>query len=313
MIARYAARRIMAAIPVLIGAALVAFLLMRLVPGDPALALLGSEADPAAVATLRHELALDQPIASQFLAWMSQAAVGNLGRSIASGRMVLPMLASALGPTVLLAASAMGLAVLIGVPAGVYAATHRPRGRALTFMALLGMSMPSFWLGLILILTLAIWLPVFPASGYVPFAEDPLGHLAHLALPALTLAAAMTSITLRITQTAMLQALRAPHVRTALAKGLTVRQAVWGHAFLTARITVLVQLAVQAGKLLGGVVVIETVFAWPGLGKLAVDAVFARDYPVLQGAVLLIALSFVVLNLMADLAQVLLDPRVQTQ
>lgn len=303
----------MAAIPVLIGAALAAFLLMRLVPGDPALALLGSEADPAAIASLRHDLALDQPIASQFLAWMSQVAVGNLGRSIASGRMVTPMLAAALWPTILLASSAMGLAVLIGVPAGVYAATHRGRARALTFLALLGTSMPSFWLGLLLIMTLAIWLPVFPASGYVPFAENPLGHLSHLALPALTLAAAMTSITLRITQTAMLQALRAPYVRTALAKGLSVRQAVWRHAFLTARITVLVQLAVQAGKLLGGVVVIETVFAWPGLGKLAVDAVFARDYPVLQGAVLLIAVTFVILNLIADLAQVLLDPRVQTQ
>ena len=313
MIARYAVRRIAAAIPVLIGAALVAFLLMRLVPGDPALALLGSEADPAAIATLRHDLALDQPISVQFLAWISQVAVGNLGRSIASGRMVAPMLAAALGPTVLLAASAIGLAVLIGVPAGVYVATHRGLARAMSFLALVGMSMPSFWLGLVLILTLAIWLPVFPASGYVPFAEDPLGHLSHLALPALTLGAAMTSITLRITQTAMLQALRAPHVRTALAKGLSVQQAVWRHAFLTARITVLVQLAVQAGKLLGGVVVIETVFAWPGLGKLAVDAVFARDYPVLQGAVLLIAVTFVILNLIADLAQVLLDPRVQTQ
>jgi peptide/nickel transport system permease protein len=313
MMARYAARRIAAAIPVLIGAALAAFLLMRLVPGDPALALLGSEADPASIATLRHELALDQPVASQFLAWISQMAVGNLGRSMASGREVLPMLAAALVPTAILATSAMGLAVVIGVPGGVYMATHRNRARGLTFMALLGMSMPSFWLGLILILMFAIRLPVFPASGYVPFAQDPLGHLAHLALPALTLATAMTSITLRITQTAMLQALRAPHVRTALAKGLTVRQAVWGHAFLTARISVLVQLAVQAGKLLGGVVVIETVFAWPGLGKLAVDAVLARDYPVLQGAVLVMALAFVALNLIADLVQVLLDPRVQTR
>lgn len=309
----YLARRTLLAIPVLGLVAVLAFVLMRLVPGDPALALLGTEADDAAVARLRQALALDKPIWVQFSAWVGQALKGDFGRSIGTGRPVLSMLAAAAGPTVSLTAAALALAVVVGVPAGVFAATRRRSAGAtvVTTLALFGLSVPGFWLGLLLIMALAIWIPLFPASGHVGLTDDPVGHLRHLVLPALTLGIALAASTVRVTRTAMLQALRAPHVRTALAKGLPVRRAVWRHGFATARVAILAQVAVQAGKVLGGVVVIETVFAWPGLGKLVVDAVFARDYPVIQGAVLLIAAVFVLINLAADVGQALLDPRVR--
>ncbi len=307
----YIARRTLLPVPVLGLVAVLAFVLMHLVPGDPALALLGTEADSAALARLRQVLALDRPIWVQFSAWIGQAVKGDFGRSIGTGRPVLSMLAVAAGPTASLTAAA--LAVVVGVPAGVFAATRRISAGAavVTTLALFGLSVPGFWLGLLLIMALAVWIPLFPASGHVGLADDPVGHLRHLVLPALTLGIALAASTVRVTRTAMLQALRAPHVRTALAKGLPVRRAVWRHGFATARVAILAQMAVQAGKVLGGVVVIETVFAWPGLGKLVVDAVFARDYPVIQGAVLLIAAVFVLINLAADVGQALLDPRVR--
>ncbi len=307
----YIARRTLLAVPVLGLVAVLAFVLMHLVPGDPALALLGTEADSAALARLRQVLALDRQIWVQFSAWIGQAVKGDFGRSIGTGRPVLSMLAVAAGPTASLTAAA--LAVVVGVPAGVFAATRRISAGAavVTTLALFGLSVPGFWLGLLLIMALAVWIPLFPASGHVGLADDPVGHLRHLVLPALTLGIALAASTVRVTRTAMLQALRAPHMRTALAKGLPVRQAVWRHGFATARVAILAQMAVQAGKVLGGVVVIETVFAWPGLGKLVVDAVFARDYPVIQGAVLLIAAVFVLINLAADVGQALLDPRVR--
>ncbi len=309
----YIARRTLLAVPVLGLVAVLAFALMHLVPGDPALALLGTEADSAALARLRQVLALDRQIWVQFSAWIGQAVKGDFGRSIGTGRPVLSMLAAAAGPTASLTGAALALAVVVGVPAGVFAASRRKSTGAavVTTLALFGLSVPGFWLGLLLIMALAIWIPLFPASGHVGLADDPVGHLRHLVLPALTLGIALAASTVRVTRTAMLQALRAPHMRTALAKGLPVRQAVWRHGFATARVAILAQMAVQAGKVLGGVVVIETVFAWPGLGKLVVDAVFARDYPVIQGAVLLIAAVFVLINLAADVGQALLDPRVR--
>lgn len=309
----YIARRTLLAVPVLGLVAVLAFVLMRLVPGDPALALLGTEADSEALARLRQVLALDRPIWVQFSAWIGQAVKGDFGRSIGTGRPVLSMLAVAAGPTASLTTAALALAVVVGVPAGVFAATRRRSAGAavVTTLALFGLSVPGFWLGMLLIMALAVWIPLFPASGHVGLADDPLGHLRYLVLPALTLGIAMAASTVRVTRTAMLQALRAPHVRTALAKGLPVRRAVWRHGFASARVAILAQMAVQAGKVLGGVVVIETVFAWPGLGKLVVDAVFARDYPVIQGAVLLIAAVFVLINLAADVGQALLDPRVR--
>jgi peptide/nickel transport system permease protein len=311
--ARLLAARLLALVPILIGTSVLAFLLVRLVPGDPAIALLGMEADPRALAALRQQMALDQPLVVQYVTWLGHILAGDFGRSIQGGRPVFPLLLGALGPTALLAAAALAISLLIAIPAGIVAATRRNSGAdyAASFLALCGLSLPSFWLGILLILLFSIYLPVLPASGYVSPLADPLGHLRHLVLPALTLGAALAAATMRMTRATMLEVMRADYIRTARAKGLSRRVVVWGHALRNARMPIVTLLGIQLGQLLGGVVVTETVFSWPGIGKLTVDAIFARDYPVVQGAVLLTATLFVLINLLTDLVYIWLDPRVR--
>ena len=310
---RYLAARLISLIPILVGTSIVAFLLIRLVPGDPAVALLGMEADARSLAALRAQLALDQPIVVQYFTWLGHILTGDFGRSIQGGRPVFPLLLGALAPTALLSAAALAISLIIAIPAGIVAATHRNSSADYTasFLALCGLSLPSFWLGILLILTFSIYLPLFPASGYVSPLVDPLGHLRHLALPSVTLGAALAAATMRMTRATMLEVLRADYVRTARAKGLSSRAVVWGHALRNARIPIVTLLGIQLGQLLGGVVITETVFSWPGIGKLTVDAIFARDYPVVQGAVLLTATLFVLINLLTDLIYTVLDPRVR--
>ncbi len=305
--------RLVSLVPILFGTSVVAFLLIRLVPGDPAIALLGMEADARAIAALRQQLSLDQPLVVQYFAWLGRILTGDFGRSIQGGRPVLPLLLGALGPSALLAVAALLISLVIAIPAGIVAATRRNSGAdyAASFLALCGLSMPSFWLGVLLILAFSIYLPILPASGYVSPLVDPLGHLKHLILPALTLGAALAAATMRMTRAAMLEVLRADYVRTARAKGLPRRTVIWVHALRNARIPIATLLGIQFGQLLGGVVVTETVFSWPGIGKLTVDAIFARDYPVVQGAVLLTATLFVLINLVTDLLYTALDPRVR--
>jgi peptide/nickel transport system permease protein len=205
------------------------------------------------------------------------------------------------------------ISLVIAIPAGIVAATRRNSGAdyAASFLALCGLSMPSFWLGVLLILVFSIYWPILPASGYVSLLADPLEHLRHLVLPALTLGAALAAATMRMTRATMLEVLRSDYVRTARAKGLSRYRVVWGHALRNARIPIVTLLGIQLGQLLGGVVITETVFSWPGIGKLTVDAIFARDYPVVQGAVLLTAVVFVLINLATDLLYTVLDPRVR--
>ncbi|MDN8618158.1 ABC transporter permease [Variovorax ginsengisoli] len=311
--ARYLLARLIALVPILLGTSVVAFFLIRLVPGDPAIALLGLDADPQAIAALRQQLALDQPIVIQYVTWIGHIFAGDFGRSVQGGRPVLPLLLGALGPTALLAAAALAISLAIAIPAGIVAATRRNTSAdyAASFLALCGLSMPSFWLGVLLILAFSIYWPILPASGYVSLTADPLEHLRHLVLPALTLGAALAAATMRMTRATMLEVLRSDYVRTARAKGLPRRRVVWGHALRNARIPIVTLLGIQLGQLLGGVVVTETVFSWPGIGKLTVDAIFARDYPVVQGAVLLTAVAFVLINLATDLVYTVLDPRVR--
>jgi peptide/nickel transport system permease protein len=311
--ARYLATRLISLVPILFGTSVVAFLLIRLVPGDPAVALLGMEADPRSLAALRTQLALDQPIVVQYVTWLGHILTGDFGRSIQGGRAVFPLLIGALAPTALLSAAALVISLVIAIPAGIIAATHRNSGADYTasFLALCGLSLPSFWLGILLILMFSIYLPLFPASGYVSPLVDPLAHLRHLVLPAVTLGAALAAATMRMTRATMLEVLRADYVRTARAKGLSQRRVIWGHALRNARIPIVTLLGIQLGQLLGGVVITETVFSWPGIGKLTVDAIFARDYPVVQGAVLLTATLFVLINLVTDLIYTVLDPRVR--
>ncbi len=310
---RYLATRIASLVPILFGTSVIAFLLIRLVPGDPAIALLGMEADATAIATLRTQLALDQPLIVQYASWLGLILTGDFGRSIQGGRQVLPLLLNALGPTALLSVAALVISLSIAIPAGIVAATRRNSGAdyGASFLALCGLSMPSFWLGVLLILAFAIHVPIFPASGYVSPLIDPVAHLHHLVLPALTLGAALAAATMRMTRATMLEVLRADYVRTARAKGLPRRTVIWGHALRNARIPIVTLIGIQFGQLLGGVVITETVFSWPGIGKLTVDAIFARDYPVVQGAVLLTAILFVLINLATDLLYTALDPRVR--
>lgn len=305
--------RFVSLVPILFGISAVTFFLIRLVPGDPVIAFLGLEADENAIATLRRQLSLDQPLLVQYFAWLGRILSGDFGRSIQGGREVLPLLLSALGPTAILSLSALALSLMISIPAGVIAATRRNSWADYTvsLAALFGLSMPSFWLGVLLILTFSITLPIFPSSGYVSPLADPVAHLRHLVLPALTLGAALAAATMRMTRATMLEVLRADYIRTARAKGLPSRTVVWGHALGNARIPIVTLLGIQFGQLLGGVVITETVFSWPGIGKLTVDAIFARDYPVVQGAVLLTATMFVLINLVTDLIYTVLDPRLR--
>lgn len=308
---RLLAGRLLALIPVLFGLSLLTYVLLALVPGDPVVTLLGLEATPEAIATLRARFGLDQPLPIRFALWLAHAATGDLGRSIQTGRPVLSMVGTALVPTLQLAGAALLVSLLIAIPAGVTAATRRGRAAdaAASVAALAGLSLPSFWLGILLILGFSIRLHLLPSSGYVPFLQSPLQAVEHILLPALTLGAAMAAATMRMTRGAMLDVLPAEFVRTAEAKGLGRHRVVWRHALVPALGPVVTLVGVQLGQLLGGVVVTETVFAWPGVGKLIVDAIFARDYPVVQGAILVTATLFVLVNLVVDMLCLAIDPR----
>jgi peptide/nickel transport system permease protein len=305
--------RVASLVPILIGISVVTFTLIRLIPGDPVIALLGMEADQASIQALRRNLALDEPLVVQYFAWAGRILTGDFGRSIQGGRDVLQQLLGALVPTALLSLAALAVSLLISIPAGIVAATRRNSlaDYSASFIALCGLSMPSFWLGILLIMGLSIAWPVFPASGYVSPAIDPAGFLLHLVLPAVTLGAALAAATMRMTRATMLEVLRADYVRTARAKGLSERVVVWRHALLNARMPIVTLMGIQLGQLLGGVVITETVFSWPGIGKMTVDAIFARDYPLVQGAVLITATLFVLINLATDLFYTALDPRVR--
>lgn len=308
---RAIAGRVIALLPILFGLSVLSFGLLAMVPGDPVTAMLGLEASPEAIATLRAKFALDEPLPLRFLAWFGNLLQGDLGRSIQTGRPVLEMVVSALGPTLLLAGAALLVSLAIALPAGIIAATrrNRPADFAVSLVALCGLSLPSFWLGILLILSLSIAWPIFPASGYAPLLADPWAALRHLVLPAATLGVALAGASMRMTRSAMLEVLPADYIRTAHAKGLGPRRVVWRHALRNALIPIVTLVGIQLGQLLGGVVVTETVFAWPGIGKLVVDAIFARDYPVVQGAILVTATLFVLLNLATDLICLALDPR----
>jgi peptide/nickel transport system permease protein len=310
---RSLAARLFALLPILLGLSFISFTLIAIIPGDPVIALLGLEADPASVAALRTKYALDEPFLMRFAAWLWAVLQGDLGRSIQTGRPVLALVLDALGPTMLLAVAALVVSLLIAVPAGVVAATRRntPADFAASIGALCGMSLPTFWLGILLILGFSIWLPLLPSSGYAPITQDPGRALAHLVLPALTLGVGLAAATMRMTRSAMLEVLRADYIRTARAKGLSRASVVWKHALRNALIPVVTLIGIQFGQLLGGVVVTETVFSWPGIGKLTVDAIFARDFPVVQGAILVTATLFVLINLVTDLLYAALDPRLR--
>ncbi len=301
----YIVRRLILLLPVLLGVSLVSFGLLQLVPGDPALILAGEEATEEVLARIRHEYGLNQPLPVQFLAYLRHAVTGDLGISIQSRQPVAVLLGQRFPFTLKLAFLAIVVSATLGVVAGVIAATRRNSTLDLAALlgSLVGISLPIFWLGLLAILVFAVKLRWLPAGGT--------GTLAHLILPALVLGAASSAVIARTTRASMLEVLRQDYVRTARAKGVDERLVIYRHALKNAMIPILTVFGLEFGYNLGGAVLTETVFSLPGVGRLIVEGIFARDYPVVQGALLLVATTFVLVNLLTDVAYAFFDPRIR--
>jgi len=300
-------RRLLLTVPVLLGVIFVVMLTMDLIPGDPVLLMLGDAASKENVARFREHLGLDRPLAVRYVRYLGQVVKGDLGRSIQQNRPVVDELGDAWPATLQLTVAALLLAAVVGVATGIVSAVW-PNSLfdALSRLSsLFGLSMPVFWTGLVMIVVFAFWLPVLPVGG--------VGSPLHLVLPAVTLALPSIAMIARMTRSSVLEVLREDYVRTARAKGVGERLVVAKHALRNAAIPILTLVGLQAGQLMGGAVLTETVFAWPGLGRLMVKAIFARDYILLQGAVLIFAMAFVVINLVVDLSYGMLDPRVSRQ
>lgn len=313
--ATYVLRRLAGLIPVLLGISLVVFLLMQLIPGDVAQSMLGLTARPEDLANLREALGLNEPIYVQYIRWLGLVLQGDLGISLQQRTEVLPFVLERFQNTLLLTTAATVISLLIGIPAGIVSATRQYSlfDRISMLLALFGNSMPAFWLGLMAILVFSLNLGWFPTGGMWPVVgERGLGTLLrHLFLPAVTLGAASAAITARITRSSMLEVIRQDYVRTARAKGLTERSVLSGHALKNALLPILTVVSFQFGFLLGGAVLTETVFSWPGVGLALYNAISFRDYPLVQGGVLMVAVAFVLVNLVTDLLYAFVDPRIK--
>ena len=309
---RYLIHRAWQSAVTLILATVVVFLGVRALPGDPALALAGEDRSPAAVAAIRHHYGLDQPVWVQFGRFVANAVQGDFGQSIRTGVPVSSMLRTALPVTVELAVLAILIAALLGVGAGVLAAVRRgkPSEWLANAMALIGLSVPHFWLGLLAILYLSVGAGLFPASGFVSL-RDPVDNLYHLVLPAVILGTGLAAVIMRQTRSAMLDSLSADYVRTARAKGLRPRTVIGRHALRNSLIVVITIVGLQLGGLISGAVVTEQIFGLPGFGKMTIDAVFQRDYPVIQAVVLITAAAYIGINFVVDLLYSLVDPRIR--
>lgn len=311
----YIGRRLVAAIPVLFGLSVIVFLIIALIPGDPATAILGSFATPENVERLNRQLGLDRTLVEQYVLWITNVFQGDFGRSYSLNRPVLDEVLERFRATLILAGAALVLCSVFGLLAGIVSAVRQFGwvDRVVTFVVLIGISVPSFWLGLILILVFAVELRWLPASGMVAiYGGGGVGDvLRHLILPATTLAVVATGVIARLTRASMLEVLRQDYIRTARAKGLKERRVIYRHAFKAALVTVIPVIGIQAGFVLGGAVYIETVFQWPGIGEMLVKAISTRDILLVQGGVLVVAASYVLFNLMADVVQTMLDPRLK--
>jgi peptide/nickel transport system permease protein len=309
----YLVRRVATIVPTLIFVSMLIFGLQQLLPGDPAIVLAGEDRDPAVVAYLRQKLHLDEPLPMRYLYWMNGVLHGDLGESLRMQKPVLALIREKLPVTLELACFAIVIAVAIGVPAGIVSAVRRNSAwdYAANGVALWGLSTPNFWLGIMLILLFSVTLGWLPASGFVSPAEDLKGNLAALIMPAFVLGNAIAAVLMRHTRSAMLQVLSSDYVRTARAKGLPERSVILKHALRNALIPVITLGALELGTLLSGAVLTEQVFTIPGFGKLIVDAVFNRDYAVVQGVVLFTATAYIVLNLLADIAYIVVNPQIR--
>jgi len=306
-------RRALATIPVMGVVALTVFALLHLTPGDPAVIIAGDYATTQDIARIRTGLGLDRPLLAQAGIWVASVARGDLGASIYSGLPVTTLIGQRVGPTVALTALAMLISVAVAVPLGVLAAWREGSwlDRVIMVFSVSGFSMPVFWLGFLLVWVFAIQAGVLPVQGYQPLEAGPWQFLRHLVLPAVTLSLVYMALIARMTRASMLGVLREDYIRTAFAKGLAPHRVLLGHALKAASLPVVTIIGVGFALLIGGAVVTESVFAIPGLGRLTVDAIVRRDYPVVQGVVLVVSGVYVLLNLVIDVAYVVLDPRIR--
>ncbi|RJE80816.1 ABC transporter permease [Paracoccus sp. JM45] len=309
----YLIRRLLISIPTLVLISIFVFALQKMLPGDPVLALAGEDRDPETLNRLRDLYHLNDPVWMQYLMWVKGALQGDLGQSIRTGLPVTEMIASKLPVTIQLAVMSMIFATVIGIPAGILSAVKK--GTATDYVAnvvaLSGLSIPNFWLGIMLILLVSVKWQLLPASGYVPLTEDAVQSIKTMLMPSFVLGTALAASLMRHTRSAMLGVLRQDYVRTARAKGLAEHTVVMHHAFRNALTPVVTLAALLFGELIAGAVLTEQIFTIPGFGKMVVDAVFNRDYAVVQGVVLVTALGFMLMNLVADAAYVLLNPRLR--
>ncbi len=310
----YLIRRLLAALALALAVATVVFLLLRLVPGDVVTVMLGeSDPSPEKVTALRHQLGLDRPLLVQYATWLGRAVRGDFGDAFLSGRRISTDLAARIPRSLELGGIALVLAVLLGIPLGALSA-RRPGG-ALDLLvggvAVLGLTLPSFVIGMLFVLLFGLVLHWFPATGFVDFSTDPVGHLRHVVLPAVTLALTIIPVVMRMTRASMLDTLHQDYVRTARSKGLAERTVIGKHVLRNSLIPVITVIGLQAGTLLGRIVLIEYIFNWPGLSSLLLTGVNQRDYPLVQAVVLVIAVAFVLINLLVDVAYGLVDPRIR--
>lgn len=313
---KFLGRRLAASAFMIAIAATIVFFSIHLLPGDPVLILLGEQgaADAEVVARLRAQLNLDAPLHQQYLDWIGGLFSGDLGQSLQTGLPVAEEVLRRIPRSLELIVAGLIFATLLGIPMGVVAARRRtaPAGLAVSAVAVAGFSAPVFVTGILLVIVFSLWLGVLPSSGYVAFGDDPLGHLAAGLMPALTIGINFMGVVTRMTRASLTEVLRRDFVRAARARGLSHRAAIRRHALPNALVPVVAILGVRAGNLLGGMVIIEALFDWPGLSSLLVSACFARDYPMIQGALLAIFVLFALISLMADLIQSLIDPRMRT-
>ena len=302
---RFLVRRLLLTVPVLLGVATLVFSLIHLVPGDPVQAMLGDSASPQDIGELRERLGLDRPLYAQYGAFLKGLATGNLGSSLRTNQRVTAAILERLPATFELAFAAMFVATLIAIPLGiiaaVYAGTRVDAGA--TTLALIGISIPNFWLGPLMAIVFSVELGWLPVSGR--------GTLAHLVLPAVTLGAPLAAVLARMTRASVIEELRELYVLAARARGVSPIRAVLGHAFRNSLIPIVTVLGLQFGAVLTGAVITETIFAWPGVGRLLIQSISFRDYPLVQGCILLIAVTYVAMNLLTDLVYGLLDPRIR--
>jgi peptide/nickel transport system permease protein len=309
----YILKRLVSMIPVLLLVSLVIFSLIHLTPGDPVVAMLGEEATPEARDRLRAQLGLDQPIPVQYVSWLTRALRGDLGRSIRTNQPVSEAISERLPVTIELAVIALAIALTIALPAGIIAATRRGTWADIgsTVMSLLGVSMPNFLLAVFLVYVFSLTLRWLPPIGFTSLNQDVVGNLKGMIMPAITLGAFAAAATARLTRSTLLEVLGQDYIRTGWAKGLNENAIIRRHAMKNAMIPVVTVVGLQLGNLLGSAIVTETIFALPGIGRLVVDSIYQRDFPLVQGVTLYLALIFLFVNLMVDLIYGYLDPRIR--